>query len=275
MTVQGVGHTAGLIDSHCHLDHFSSEELPLLLDRAREAGLDGMVTIGTRLSRQHEQKALTRHARPDLAIWCSIGTHPDHVGEEETPEAARIAELADAPEVVAIGESGLDYFHGAPEIRPLQQASFRAHIHAARLTGLPLVIHARQADDDVAAVLEDETETRGAFPFLLHCFASGPDLAGRALALGGYLSFSGIATFPKSSELRDIARTVPHDRLLVETDSPYLAPAPKRGKRNEPAYVAFTAATVADTVGLEPAAFAAVTTANFHRLFTKALRSAR
>ncbi|MBV1836414.1 TatD family hydrolase [Acetobacter estunensis] len=260
----------GLIDSHCHLDHFSDEEMPGLLDRAREAGLDGMVTIGTRLSHQQVQKALTRHARPDLSIWCAIGTHPDHVMEEGVPQAEEIVALADAPEVVAIGESGLDYFHGAPEVRPTQHASFRAHIHAARLSGLPLVIHARQADEDVAEILRDETETRGAFPFLLHCFASGPELARTTLDLGGYVSFSGLVTFPKTQDLRDIAEQVPLDRILVETDSPFLAPVPKRGKRNEPGYTALTASVVAQLHGLDDEAFAETTTTNFHRLFTKA-----
>lgn len=261
----------GLIDTHCHLDHFSPEEMPALLDRAREFGLEGMVTIGTRLSRQSEQKALTGYSRPDLKIWCAIGTHPDHVDEEGVPEAETIVALADAPEVVAIGESGLDYFHGAEHVRPAQQANFRAHIHAARVTGLPLAIHARQADEDMAAILQDETESRGAFPFLLHCFASGPDLARAALDLGGYLSFSGIVTFPKSVELRDIAAQVPAERLLVETDSPFLAPVPRRGKRNEPGYTAYTASVVAELRGLTSDAFAALTTGNFRRLFTRAV----
>ncbi|NHO31023.1 TatD family hydrolase [Acetobacter fallax] len=260
----------GLIDTHCHLDHFSDEEMPDVLNRAREFGLDGMVTIGTRLSKQAEQKALTKYSRPDLTIWCAIGTHPDHVDEEGVPEAETIVALTEEPEVIAIGESGLDYFHGGEDIRPTQQASFRAHIHAARLTGLPLAIHARQADDDIAVILREETEERGAFPFLLHCFASGPALAKAALDLGGYLSFSGIVTFPRSTELREIAAQVPMERVLVETDSPFLAPVPRRGKRNEPGYTAYTAGVVAELHGLELPALAEATTANFHRLFTKA-----
>ncbi|NHN87594.1 TatD family hydrolase [Acetobacter conturbans] len=260
----------GLIDTHCHLDHFSAEEMPGLLDRAKEFGLEGMVTIGTRLSRQSEQKALTRYSRPDLSIWCAIGTHPDHVMEEAPMDAAAIVKLAEDPEVIAIGETGLDYFHGAEDVRPTQKASFREHVHAARLTGLPLVIHTREADEDMAAILEEETETRGAFPFLLHCFASGPELAKTALELGGYLSFSGIVTFPRSQELRDIAASVPMDRIFVETDSPFLAPVPRRGKRNEPGYTAYTAGVVAQLKGLELQAFTDATTTNFHHLFTRA-----
>lgn len=260
----------GLIDTHCHLDHFSDEELPGLLDRAKAAGLDGMVTIGTRLSRQQEQKDLTRLTRPDLKIWCAVGTHPDHAEEEGVPAPEEIVALTDVPEVVAIGECGLDYFHGKEEVRPVQQACFRAHIQAARETGLPLVIHTRQADDDMAAILEDETRTNGAFPFLIHCFASGPALAKAALDLGGYISFSGIVTFPKAPDVRKVAEEMPADRILVETDSPFLAPVPYRGKRNEPGYTACTAELVAGLRGLEKAAFAELTTANFHRLFRKA-----
>lgn len=262
---------SGLIDTHCHLDHFSEEEIPGLLDRAKEHGLEGMVTIGTRLSRQTVQKDLTRHSRPDLRIWCAIGTHPDHVVEEGPVRAEEIVRLAELSEVVAIGESGLDYFHGAEDVRPAQQASFREHVRAARLTGLPLAIHTRQADEDMASLLREETEVNGAFPFLLHCFASGPELAKTALELGGYLSFSGIVTFPKSQELRDVAAATPLERIFVETDSPYLAPVPRRGKRNEPGYTSYTAEAVAQLKGLDRQAFADATTANFRRLFTRAV----
>ena len=259
-----------LIDSHCHLDHFSDDEIDALLDRAQAAGLRGMVTIGTRLSAALSNRRLTRHARPGLAVWCTIGTHPDHVADEAVPEPDQLAALASAPEVVGIGESGLDYFHGDPSARPLQQASFRAHLRAARMADLPLVIHARNADDDVAAILTDEHESAGPFRFVLHCFSSGEALARTALSLGGYVSFSGILTFPKSEELRRIASRIPSDRLLVETDAPYLAPAPRRGKRNEPSFVAHTASVLAGIRGLDDDALGALTTANFRRLFSKA-----
>jgi TatD DNase family protein len=184
-----------------------------------------------------------------------------------TPEA--LAEIASHPKVIGIGESGLDYFYDkAP--REVQQASFRAHIRAARLAGVPLAIHARDADADIANILQDEWDAGGSFLFLLHCFSSGRGLAEAAVKLGGYLSFSGILTFPKSQENRDIARDMPAERLLVETDSPYLAPVPFRGKRNEPAHVAKTAAVLAEVRGLAPAALADLTTANFRRLFRKA-----
>ncbi len=184
-----------------------------------------------------------------------------------TPEA--IAALAGHPKVVGIGESGLDYFYETAP-RDVQQASFRAHIRAARLAAMPLCIHARAADDDIAGILRQERDEGGPYDFLLHCFSSGRGLAQAALDLGGYVSFSGILTFPKSTENRDIARDVPADRLLVETDAPYLAPVPFRGKRNEPSYVARTAAVLAETRGLAPEALAALTTANFRRLFRRA-----
>ncbi len=259
-----------LIDSHCHLDHYQPDEIDGLLDRAAAAGLEGMVTIGTRLSAAARGRELTRHRRPGLGIWCTIGTHPDHVEEESLPAPERLATLAAAPEVVGIGESGLDYFHGRVEVRRLQQDSFRVHLRAARLAGVPLVIHARDADDDIAAILREEHETGGPFRFLLHCFSSGAGLAETAVALGGFISFSGILTFPKSQALRDIAAAVPADRLLVETDAPFLAPVPRRGRRNEPAYVAHTAAALATLRGLSLPELARLTSDNFHRLFAKA-----
>lgn len=260
---------SGLIDTHCHLDHFSDEELPALLAAAKVAGVSGMVTIGTRLSHAAEQKRLTEFGHPDMRIWCTVGTHPDHVEETALPAVDNIVAVADAPEVVGIGETGLDYFHGAEPVRPLQQASFRRHIQAARVLDVPVIIHARQADEDVAAILEDEY-ANGAFPILLHCFASTPELARRVVALGGYVSFSGIATFPKCEEIRGVARELPLDRVLVETDSPYLAPVPQRGKRNQPAFVAHTAGRIAQERGLELGAFIEHTTQNFQRLFRKA-----
>ena len=257
---------AGLVDSHFHLDRFAPEERGGVLTRAAEAGVVEAVTIGTRLSRSDEIQALAR-AGGAIRLHCAIGTHPDHAHEEEIPDPEALAARARAAaEVVAIGESGLD-FVVADAPRDIQERSFRAHLRAARLASLPLVIHARGADDAVAAVLREEHENGGEFRFVLHCFASGAALAETGLALGGYLSFSGILTFPKAAALREIARTVPHDQLLVETDAPFLAPAPHRGRRNEPAYLPHTAAVLAEVTGLAPSALAAVTTANFRHLF--------
>jgi TatD DNase family protein len=253
-----------LIDSHCHLDYFSAEEVDAILAHAAEAGVGEMVTIGTRLTESHTVRALA-DAHPN--VWCTVGVHPHNAAELPVPTVEEIAAEVHG-RVIGIGESGLDYFYDkAP--RDIQQASFRAHIGAARLTGLPLVIHARNADNDIAEILREETG-QGRFDFLLHCFSSTRALAEAALELGGYVSFSGILTFPKSQEIRDIARDVPRDRLLVETDSPYLAPVPFRGKRNEPAHVALTAAVLAQVHDMSPAAMAELSTANFRRLFKKA-----
>jgi TatD DNase family protein len=255
-----------LIDSHCHLDYFSAAELPEVLARAADAGVGEMVTIGTRLAQSEAMRALAG-TLPN--VWCTVGVHPHNAAELPVPEPAALAALADHPKVVGIGESGLDYFYDkAP--RDVQQASFRAHIRAARLAGVPIAIHARDADADVAAVLRDEHDSGGPFELLLHCFSSGRGLAEAALALGGYVSFSGILTFPKSHELRAIAADLPAERLLVETDAPYLAPVPHRGRRNEPAWVARTAEVLAQVRGLAPDALAELTTANFRRLFRKA-----
>ncbi len=254
-----------LIDSHCHLDYFQGEDLDGVLARAAAAGVGEMVTIGTRLSRSAEMRALA-DAHPN--VWCTVGIHPHNAGEGEVPTPEDIVAEAQHPKVIGIGESGLDYFYDkAPRDR--QQAGFRAHIRAARLSGLPLCIHARDADEDIASILREEAAD-GAFSFLLHCFSSGRGLAEAALALGGYISFSGILTFPKSQEIRDIARDVPRERLLVETDAPYLAPVPFRGKRNEPGHVAHTARVLGEVHGMGPDEIAALTTANFRRLFRKA-----
>ncbi|MBN8889146.1 MAG: TatD family hydrolase [Rhodospirillales bacterium] len=255
-----------LIDSHCHLDYFKPDELEALLAHAAAAGVGEMVTIGTRLTESGTVRALA-DAHPN--VWCTVGIHPHNAAEHPVPTPEAIAAEAAYPRVIDIGESGLDYFYDkAP--RDVQQASFRAHIRAARLAGLPLAIHARDADADIAAILREEREAGGAFDFLLHCFSSTRALAEAALAMGGYVSFSGILTFPKSQEIRDIAHDVPKDRLLVETDSPYLAPVPFRGKRNEPAWVAQTAAVLAQVHGMTAEAMADLTTANFRRLFRKA-----
>lgn len=254
-----------LIDSHCHLDYYSDEERADLLRHCADAGVSELVTIGTRLT----QSALVRGiADAHANVWCTVGVHPHNAAEFAVPTPEAIAAEADHPKVIGIGESGLDYFYDkAP--RNVQQASFRAHIRAARLSGLPLAIHARNADDDIAAILREERQD-GAFDFLLHCFSSTRALADAAIEMGGYISFSGILTFPKSQDIRDIARDMPAERLLVETDSPYLAPVPFRGKRNEPAFVEHTASVLAQTHGMAPSQMAAVTTANFRRLFKKA-----
>lgn len=259
---------SGLIDSHCHLDRV--DDLTEALNQARAVRLSGMVTIGTEFSNAQTQLDLTRHSQPDLRIWCSLGTHPDSVQDAPFVNAEEIAERCNHPAVIGIGETGLDFFHGDKSVRALQEKFFRTHIAAARMIGLPLIIHARDADDDMARILEDETGRNGAFPFLMHCFASGMKLAETALKLGGYISFSGIITFRKTETLQEIARSIPEDRLLVETDSPFLAPAPNRGKPNMPAYVTYTAMRLAELRDVAPDQLAARTTANFYSLFSKA-----
>jgi TatD DNase family protein len=255
-----------LIDSHCHLDYYTEAERPEVLARAAAAGVAEMVTIGTTLAQSQRLPAIAE-AQPNL--WCTVGVHPHHAAEAPVPSPEDVAAMTAHPRVIGIGESGLDYFYDRSP-RDVQQAGFRAHIRAARLAGLPLAIHARDADGDIAAIIQDERDTGGDFSFLLHCFSSSRALAEAAVAMGGHVSFSGILTFPKSHELREIARDLPADRLLVETDAPYLAPVPFRGKRNEPAYVTHTARVLAEVRGLEPAALADLTTTNFRRLFRKA-----
>ena len=255
-----------LIDSHCHLDMFPEEERADLVARAVAAGVTEMVTIGTRLGQSRQLIELASKFRN---VWCTVGVHPHNAGEGPPPDPMALAALTRHEKVIGLGESGLDYFYDkAPHAA--QQASFRAHIRAAQISGLPLVIHARNADEDIARMLKDEWDAGGPFKFLLHCFSSGRALAEVALALGGSLSFSGILTFPKSQEIRDIAGDAPADRILVETDAPYLAPAPFRGKRNEPSYAAATAKVLAGVRGLSPDELAELTTANFRRLFSKA-----
>ncbi|MER8626895.1 TatD family hydrolase [Mesorhizobium sp. M1143] len=259
-----------LVDSHCHLDFPDfTEERAAIVARAKAAGIGHMVTISTRVKRFAQVLEI---AESFDEIYCSVGTHPHNAGEELDVTAEDLVRLSAHPKVVAIGEAGLDYFYDKVP-RDAQAQGFRTHIAAARETGLPLVIHSRDADDDMAAILEDETG-KGAFPFILHCFSSGRRLAEVGVALGGYVSFSGILTFKNSADLRAIAADVPHDRLLVETDAPYLAPVPFRGKRNEPAYIAHTAKVLAETVGVGEAEIATLTTANFFRLFGKMPRPA-
>ena len=259
-----------LVDSHCHLDFDSFDaDRSATLGRAFDAGVGTMVTICTRLSRFADIRAI---ADMDERIWCSVGIHPHQVAEEAEATVGALVERADHPKVVGIGETGLDYYYDYSP-RADQAASFRTHIAAARETALPLIVHTRDADDDMAAILREEAG-KGAFPCVLHCFSSSRALAETALELGFYISLSGIVTFRNAEELRAIARGVPLDRLLVETDSPFLAPVPNRGKRNEPAFVVHTAAKVAEIKGVEPEELARATTDNFFRLFAKARRPA-
>ncbi len=259
-----------LVDSHCHLDFPDfADERGQVIARALAAGVDYMVTISTRVKRF---PAILDIAEAHAAVYCSVGTHPHNAAEELDVTSDELVRLSMHPKVVAIGEAGLDYFYDRSP-REAQAESFRRHIAAARETGLPLVIHSRDADEDMAAILEEETG-KGTFPFILHCFSSGPRLAETGVALGGYVSFSGILTFKKSDDLREIAKNVPRDRLLVETDAPYLAPQPFRGKRNEPAYVAHTASVLGETIGVDASEIAAITTNNFFRLFAKMPRPA-
>ncbi|TPN86469.1 TatD family deoxyribonuclease [Mesorhizobium sp. CU2] len=259
-----------LVDSHCHLDFPDfAEERAAIVARALAAGIGRMVTISTRVKRFQQ---IIEIAETFDEVYCSVGTHPHNAAEELDVTADELVRLAEHPKVVAIGEAGLDYYYDKSP-RDAQAQGFRTHIAAARRTGLPLVIHSRDADEDMAAILEEETG-KGAFPFILHCFSSGRRLAEIGVALGGYVSFSGILTFKNSAELRAIAADVPRERLLVETDAPYLAPAPHRGKRNEPAYVANTAKVLAETIGVSDAEIAAITTENVFRLFTKMPRPA-
>lgn len=255
-----------ITDSHCHLDFPDFEgERDALVARAVEAGVGRMVTIATR--RTNFDKAREIAETYPQVFWAG-GTHPMSVTEEPPLAVEDIVALAAHPKFVGIGETGLDY-HYTPESARLQQECLRVHIEAARQTRLPLIIHARDADEDMARILSEE-HAAGPYSCVLHCFSSGPELAETALGLGFYLSMSGIATFKKSQEIRDIFATAPLDRILVETDSPYLAPPPHRGKRNEPAYTALTARVGAEVFGLDYADFAARTEANFERLFWKA-----
>lgn len=254
-----------LVDSHCHLDFESfDDERGEIVNRAQLAGIGRMVTICTRVRQFSKVVAIAERYEN---IYCSVGTHPHNAGEETEVTSDDLISHAEHPKVVAIGEAGLDY-HYDNSPREAQAAGFRTHIAAARFTGLPLVIHAREADDDIIDILKEESG-KGTFPFVLHCFSSGRRLAEAGIELGGYVSFSGILTFKNSTELREIARGLPRDRLLVETDAPYLAPVPKRGKRNEPAFVVHTAACLAETLGLNLEHTAEITTANFFRLFAK------
>ncbi len=255
-----------LVDSHCHLDFpdFQSR-LPEVLAAAAAADVGRMVTISTHVAHVETYRAL---AESHESIFCTIGTHPHNAALEPDVPAERLIELSRHPRCIAIGEAGLDY-HYDKSPRDVQQRVFVTHIEAARATGLPLVIHARNADEDMIRILSDEMR-RGRFDAVLHCFSSGERLAQVGVELGLYVSFSGILTFRNSEEIRRVAVAVPQDRLLVETDAPYLAPVPFRGKTNEPAYVAHTARVLAEVIGVTDQEIAELTTANFYRLFAKA-----
>jgi TatD DNase family protein len=254
-----------LIDSHCHLDHWRASEIAGVVARATAAGVRTLITIGTRLSQAATVKRIAE-TFPD--VWCTVGIHPHQAAEAPIPSVEELVALADHPKVVGIGEAGLDYHY---DLAPREVAAevFRRQICAARITGLPLMIHARDADADLAAILTDEHVRGGPFPFVLHCFSSGRALAETGVALGGSVGFSGILTFRRSEDLRVLARELPADRLLVETDAPFLAPEPHRGKRCEPAMVAHTAVALATVRGVSVAEIAALTTANAARLFAR------
>ncbi len=255
-----------ITDSHCHLDFpdFDAER-DAVIDRALSTGVTRMVTICTRLRLEPQVRAIAEKYPP---VFYAAGTHPMSAADEPLASVEDLVALARHPKFVGIGETGLDY-HYTSESADVQKKSLRIHIEAARQTGLPLIIHARAADDDMARILSEEYR-KGTYSCVMHCFSSGAGLAKSALDLGFYLSMSGIAAFPKSQELRDIFAAAPVDRILVETDAPYLAPPPYRGKRNEPGYTAHTARVGAETFSMDYADFAAQTQKNFDRLFAKA-----
>ncbi|WP_299945097.1 TatD family hydrolase [uncultured Ruegeria sp.] len=258
--------TPEITDSHCHLDFPDFDgQLDDIIARATDAGVTRMVTICTRLRNEPTVRAIAEAHAP---VFYAAGTHPMSAAEEPMATVDQLVALAQHPKFVGIGESGLDY-HYTSDSAEVQKQSLRIHIHAAQRTGLPLIIHARAADDDMARILTEE-HRNAPYSCVMHCFSSSAELARAALDLGFYLSMSGIAAFPKSQELRDIFATAPIDRILVETDAPYLAPPPHRGKRNEPSYTAHTARKGAEVFGADYAEFAAQTQANFDRLFTKA-----
>jgi TatD DNase family protein len=254
-----------LVDSHCHLDFPDfADDLDAIVARATAAGIGRLVTISTRVRRLG---ALLTIAERFPNVYCSVGTHPHHADEEDGISPDELIELTQHPRVVALGEAGLDYFyqHGSPQA---QERGFRAHIAAARATGLPLVIHTRDADNDCGRILEDEM-AKGSFRAVLHCYTGGRELAMKAISLGLSISFTGILTFKKSQILRDLAAELPADRIMVETDAPYLAPGKFRGKRNEPSYVVEIAKVLAETRGVSFEEISRQTTENFFRLFSK------
>jgi len=254
-----------IVDSHCHLDFDSlASDRAGVLARAANAGVETILTISTRLSQFPD---ILRIAEGDARVYCSVGVHPHNADEEGVDSPADLIAHAAAPRVVGIGETGLDYYYeySSPEA---QRRNFLSHITASRETGLPLIVHARDADRDTMEILSQEY-AKGSFPGVIHCFTGSRALAERAIDLGLYVSFSGIITFKNAQELRDIARDLPEDRILVETDAPFLAPVPHRGKPNEPSFVVHTAQCLADIRGLSHEALYRVTTDNFYRLFRK------
>ncbi len=257
-----------LVDSHCHLNYPGLiEDLPGVLSRAEEAGVGTMVCICSRLSEFEDIKAIAE-AHPQ--VWCSVGVHPHDSGKEPPAGLDQLLDRARHPKVVGIGETGLDFYYDQSP-RDIQQENFRTHIRASRETGLPLIVHTRDADDRTVEILVEEYR-QGAFPGLIHCFTAGPQLADAVMEMGFYISLSGILTFKNASELRETVKRVPSERLLVETDAPFLAPIPMRGKRNEPAFVAHTAKFAAELFEMTPEKLAETTSDNFFRLFTKAER---
>lgn len=258
-----------LVDSHCHLNFdVFQDDLDEVVARATAAGVGRMVTICTRMDQFHEVRAI---AEKYDSIYCSVGVHPHEASYETNPTAEDLIEAAMHPKVVAIGETGLDfYYDNAP--RDAQEANFRAHIEAARVTGLPLVVHTRDADDDTIRIMQEEAQLRGPYPGVIHCFTAGQAVADMALKLGFVISLSGILTFKKAEDLRTVVKGLPLESVLVETDSPYLAPIPNRGQRNEPSYVVHTAEKLAEVLSVDGATLAQASTDNFFRVFNKVSR---
>ena len=258
--------TPRIVDSHCHLDFDAFEhELDAVVERAAGAGVDRMLTICTKIRNLEKTIAIAERFEN---IWFAVGTHPHYAAEEPIATPEILVDIAKHPKMIGIGESGLDYFY-TKETASCQRRSLAVHIEASRITGLPLIIHSRSADDDMLDILSSEFAA-GPFPCVMHCFSSGRKLAEAALEIGFYLSMSGIATFKNANELRKIFLSTPRDKILVETDAPYLAPPPYRGKRNEPAFAAVTARFGAEFLGMDYGEFASATSANFDRLFSKA-----
>ncbi|WP_208434235.1 TatD family hydrolase [Bartonella taylorii] len=254
-----------LIDTHCHLDFEDfTQDFDDVIQRALDANVKRMITISTHVRKLDKLLAITQAHNQ---VFCSVGTHPNNVHEEQNITAESLINLSKHPKIVAFGEVGLDYHYDYSSPKE-QKKNFHEHIIASRETQLPLVIHSRNADGDMEQILREQIK-EGAFPFVLHCYSSGMQLAHAGIELGGYLSFSGILTFKNAFEIREIAKIVPHEHLLVETDAPFLAPVPHRGKRNEPSFVRYTAATLAETIGLSIEEIAQITTRNAFHLFSK------